>query len=124
MTFALVLAAGVLLAGGVVALAAGAGSSAPALEAALTRAGGGGPTNVDRRELEPLTSRSERLGAQLYRRSPLPLTSAQQRALKLQNKSVAEFYADKAVMAVIGALLPAVVAVAGFVGAWVLPRLG
>jgi hypothetical protein len=47
------------------------------------------------------------LGAFLYRVVPIPLSNGQRRALRLQDKSIAEFYADKAVMAIIGAVLPA-----------------
>ncbi len=65
-----------------------------------------------------MTSRSERLGAFIYRVTPVPLTDSQRRALRLQDKSIAEFYADKAVMAIIGALLPGLAgfAVAMFTG--------
>ncbi|GAA1429357.1 hypothetical protein GCM10009616_11260 [Microlunatus lacustris] len=109
MTFALVLFAGALLAAGLVALVAAAVPSAPQLEAALERVGEVGHGPDRRRDAGPVTSRSERLGAALYRRSPVPLTERQRRALELQDKSIAEFYADKAVMAVVGVVLPAVV---------------
>lgn len=109
MTFALVLFAGALLAAGLVALVAAAVPTAPQLEAALERAGEAGRGPDRRRDAGPVTSRSERLGAALYRRAPVPLTDRQRRALELQDKSIAEFYADKAVMALVGAVLPAVV---------------
>jgi len=109
MTLVLVLAVGVLVAAGVLCLLGVLVPAAPQLEAALQRAGGDGRTGERGHDLGPLTSRSERLGALLYRRSPLPLGEGQRRALRLQDKSIAEFYADKAVMAVIGAALPAVV---------------
>lgn len=64
-------------------------------------------------------SRSERLGAQLYRRSPVPLTAKQRQLLRLQDKSIAEFYADKIVMAAVGLVLPAVV---GFGWGWMTGR--
>jgi len=112
MTFALVLVAGVLLAAGLVALVAALVPGTPALEAALGRAGDAGrPADVGR-DLGPVSSRSERLGAALHRRVPVPLTERQRQALRLQDKSIAEFYADKAVMAIIGAALPALVAAA------------
>ena len=57
-------------------------------------------------DVGPVSSRSERLGALLYRVVPIPLSHGQRRALRLQDKSIAEFYADKAVMAIVGALLP------------------
>lgn len=107
MTFALVLLAGVLVAAGLVALVASLAPAVPDLEAALARAGGGDGPGRRRRDVGPLTSRSDRLGAQLYRHSPFPLSEQQRRALALQDKPIAEFYADKAVMAIIGALLPA-----------------
>lgn len=110
MTFALVLAAGALVAAGLVALVVALAPTAPDLEAALTRAGGGEPLGARLHDVGPVTSRSERLGAHLYRRSPFPLSEQQRRALQLQETSIAEFYADKAVLAIVGALLP------GFVG--------
>jgi tight adherence protein C len=51
---------------------------------------------------------------------PIPLSAGQRRALRLQDKSVAEFYADKAVMAIIGAVLPGL---AGFAFAYLTGRL-
>ena len=57
-----------------------------------------------------MTKPSERLGAVLYRLSPIPLSDRQRRALRLQDKSIAEFYADKAVMMIIGAVLPGLAA--------------
>ena len=108
MTFALVLAAGALVAVGLVALVAALAPAAPDLEAALARAGGGDVGARRLGDVGPLTSRSDRLGAELYRRSPFPLSEQQRRALALQDKPIAEFYADKAVMGIIGALLPAV----------------
>ena len=57
-----------------------------------------------------MTKPSERLGALLYRLSPIPLSDRQRRALRLQDKPIAEFYADKAVMMIIGAVLPGLAA--------------
>ena len=111
MTFALALAAGVLVAAGLVALAVAVVPAAPSLEAALGRVGDTG-TRRERRDVGPVTSRSERLGAAVYRRSPLPLTERQRQALRLQDKSIAELYADKVVMAVVGAALPGLVGAA------------
>jgi tight adherence protein C len=112
MTFALVLVAGILVAAGLVAVGAALVPNPPRLEAALARAGDGGrPVDVTR-EVGPVTRRSERLGAALYRHSPVPLGERQRQALRLQDKSIAEFYADKAVMAIVGAALPAVLGAA------------
>ncbi len=108
MTFTLVLAAGALMAAGVVALVLALAPTAPDLQAALARAGGGAPPRNRGRDPGPLTSRSDRLGAAVYRRSPVPMSEASRRALRLQNTSIASFYADKAVLGIVGALLPAV----------------
>jgi tight adherence protein C len=101
------LLAGVLVAAGLVAVVAGLRRTTPGLRAALDRVGGiDGPVDtLD--ETTPLMSPSERWGAFLQRHAPVPLSSAQRRALRLQDKSVAELYADKTVMAVIGTVLPA-----------------
>jgi hypothetical protein len=111
-TFTLVLLAGVLVAAGLVAVVAAVVPTAPSLEAALARAGDTGrPTDLEP-EVGPVTRRSERLGAALNRRSPIPLSERQRQALRLQDKSIAEFYADKAVMAIVGAAFPAVLGAA------------
>jgi tight adherence protein C len=112
MTTPLILLAGVLLAAALVCGVVAFAPSAPRLDAALDRVGGEVSGAGRHPELGPVTSRSERLGAFLYRVTPISLTEPQRRALRLQDKSIAEFYADKAVMAIIGALLPGLV---GFV---------
>jgi tight adherence protein C len=109
MTFLLVLLAGVLVAGGVVSLVLASVRSTPRLADALSRADGDSRLDGSlTAEIGPTHSRSERLGAFLYRRSPLPVTDRQQQNLRLQGKSIAEFYSDKAVMAIVGAVMPAV----------------
>ena len=113
MTTSLVLLAGVLLAVGLVCLVVAVVPAVPRLDAALERVGGDGltaPTN--RHEVGPVTKPSERLGSLLYRLSPVPLSDRQRRALRLQDKPIAEFYADKAVMMIIGAALPGLAAFA------------
>jgi Flp pilus assembly protein TadB len=102
------LLAGVLVASGLVAVAAGLRRSTPGLRAALDRVGGAGSPGETFGETFASDSRSERWGALLQRHVPVTLTVRQRRALRRQDKSVAEFYADKTVMAVIGAVLPAV----------------
>lgn len=111
MTFSLVLLSGLLVAGGLTALVVAFVPAAPQLTAALARITDEQPGRTGRLDAGPVTSRSERLGALLYRLSPATLGERQRRALRLQDKSIAEFYADKAVMAVIGLVLPTV---AGF----------
>ena len=112
------LLAGVLVSAGLVALVAGLRRSTPGLRAALDRVGGaGGPAEADDEVPRRLGSASERWGALLQRHVPVPLSPAQRRALRLQDKSVAELYADKTVMAVIGTVLPALL---GSGASWVL----
>ncbi|MFL6063962.1 MAG: hypothetical protein ACJ72G_04770 [Friedmanniella sp.] len=108
MTFTLVVLAGALVAAGLVAVVVAVVPAAPRLEPALARAGDASHTGEGGREVGPVTSRSERLGAALYRRTPIPLSQRQRQALRLRDKSIPEFYADKAVMAIVGAALPAV----------------
>lgn len=51
--------------------------------------------------------RGERFGGWLYRRSPVPLGRRQLQVLQVRGTSVAEFYADKAVWALVGLTIPA-----------------
>jgi tight adherence protein C len=103
-----VLISGILLAAGLCCLVLAFVRSTPRLEAALEQIGAAeGVDHLPAGDVGPARSRSERLGAFLYRVVPIPLSNRQRRALRLQDKSIAEFYADKAVMAIIGAVLPA-----------------
>jgi tight adherence protein C len=106
MTVIVVLLSGMLLAAGMSCLVIAFARSAPRLDAALEHIGADGPERVALRDIGPVIGRSERLGAFLYRTVPIPLTNGQRRALRLLDKPIAEFYADKAVMAIIGAVLP------------------
>jgi tight adherence protein C len=111
MTTSMVLLAGILLAAGLVCLVAAVVPAVPRLDAALERVGAEGPTvRAALPEVGTVTKPSERLGALLYRISPVPLSDRQRRALRLQDKPIAEFYADKAVMMIIGAVLPGLAA--------------
>ena len=109
MTVSLILLAGMLVLSGLVAVVAALAPAAPGLQPALDRLGGDhGP--ADRHRIEAAAgSTSERLGAFVYRQSPVPLTPRQRQLLRLQDKPIAEFYADKIVMAVVGAIVPALV---------------
>lgn len=110
MNLALVLLAGMLVSGGLCCLVLAAARTTPRLSDALARIAVD-PQAMDRGvDLGSLDSRSDRLGAWLYRIIPIPLTVRQRKALRLQGKSIAEFYADKAVMSLIGAVLPSVFA--------------
>jgi tight adherence protein C len=109
MTLPMVLLAGILVAGGLACLVVAAVPTTPRLVDALARISVDGDASQRVQDLGPVGSASERLGARLYRVTPVPLTDRQRRALRLQGKSIAEFYADKAVMAVVGGLLPALI---------------
>ncbi len=106
MTVTLVLLSGILLAAGMSSLVVAFTPSTPRLDAALERIGADGTNHMPAPDIGPVRSRSERLGGFVYRAVPVPLTNRQRRALRLQDKPIAEFYADKAVMAIIGAVLP------------------
>jgi hypothetical protein len=108
----MVLLTGVLLAGGVACLVVALVPTTPRLVDALARIAVDADTSERMVDVGPTSSVSERLGAHMYRLSPVPLTDRQRKALRLQGKSIAEFYAEKAVMALVGGLLPAVLALA------------
>lgn len=109
MIISLVLISGMLLAAGMCCLVMAFARTAPRLEAALERIGIDDMDRPSPHDIGPVRSPSERLGAFIYRVVPVPLSSGQRRALRLQDKSIAEFYADKTVMAIIGAVLPGLV---------------
>ena len=106
MTVTLVTLSGILLAAGMSCLVVAFARSTPRLDAALERISADDVDRVALRDLGPVGNRSERLGALIYRVVPIPLSAGQRRALRLQDKPIAEFYADKAVMAIVGAILP------------------
>jgi hypothetical protein len=108
----MVLLAGVLLAGGLTCLVVAVVPTTPRLTDALARIAVDAQTSERTVDLGPTSGVSERMGARVYRLSPVPLTDRQLRALRLQGKSVAEFYADKTVMALVGGLLPALTGLA------------
>lgn len=113
----LVLLSGMLLAGGLVGAAYGLTRVHPRLADGLGLLDG--PSA--RAQVGPVavaTSRSERAGLWLYRRTPIPLTAGQRRMLELRNKPVAEFFADKLVMSVLGLVVP------GLLGWLFLPLFG
>jgi tight adherence protein C len=112
MNLTFVLLAGILISGGLCCFVLAAVRTTPRLTDALARIAVD-PQAVGRQiDLGPSASRSDRLGARLYRITPIPLTARQRKALRLRGKSIAEFYADKAVMALIGAVLPSLLSLA------------
>jgi tight adherence protein C len=106
MTPAAALLVGMLATGALLCFVLALVPGAPRLDAALQHLSADSAPAERPADLGPLTTRSERLGARLYRVSPVRLTNRQRQALDLQDKTIAEFYADKVVMAVIGAVLP------------------
>ncbi|GAA2094274.1 hypothetical protein GCM10009841_04650 [Microlunatus panaciterrae] len=112
MTFAIVLLTGILLAGGVLALVTAFLPVTPHLADTLNGLNEPWPEHAAGRPTAAGASRSDRLGGWLHRHSPLPLTARQRQNLRIQDRSVAEFYGDKAAMAIVGALCPGLVAAA------------
>jgi tight adherence protein C len=112
MNLTLVLLVGILISGGLSCFVLAAVRTTSRLSEALARIAID-PQAVERQiDLGPLESRSDRLGAWLYRITPIPLTTRQRKGLRLKGKSIAEFYADKAVVALIGAILPSLLSLA------------
>jgi tight adherence protein C len=112
MTTFLTLGTGVLLAGALVAFVAALVPATPELSATLK---GLAEQEQDARPVaapqpKGFVSLSDRVGAWLHRRSPLPLSDRQRRDLELRNRSVAEFYGDRAALALTGLLLPGLLA--------------
>ncbi|MDO5682650.1 MAG: hypothetical protein Q4G46_07470, partial [Propionibacteriaceae bacterium] len=114
----LVLLSGMLLLGGLVAACYGGTRAHPRLDEGMAALDGLTPDPHGGQVPLAATSRSERAGLWVFRRTPIPLTSGQRRTLELQNKSIAEFFADKLVMGLLGLAVP------GFLGAMFLPLLG
>lgn len=108
MTVAIVLFTGLALAGALVSFGAALLPATPHLVDTLDGLGAE-PRQVDERIGAP-TSRSDRLGAWVYRRSPIGVTARQRQNLELREQSIAEFYGDKVVLALVGAILPAALA--------------
>jgi tight adherence protein C len=115
----MILLAGMLTFGGLVAVVAALLPAPPRLQPALDRLGSDSVPTEGPTIPVATGTRSERWGAYLYRRTPIPLTPRQRQLLRLQDKSIAEFYADKIVMALVGSILPALV---GFSWGWMTGR--
>jgi tight adherence protein C len=111
MTLLLVLLVGALAAAGLCCLVLAIVPATPQLAGALSRINPDPHTRQDVVLGEASDgSRSERLGAFVYRHSPISLTDRQRQNLRLQDKSIAEFYSDKLVMAIVGAVIPTTLA--------------
>ena len=112
MTFSLVLFTGVLVAAGLVALVVGSVPATPKLDEALARVAATGPVAAAVSEPEVGATATERMGAFLYRHTPFSLNERQRQNLRLQDKSIGEFFSDKAVMTLVGAVMPGLVVTA------------
>lgn len=108
MTASFAVLAGVLTAAGVVALLAAARPATPRLADALDRL----DPDTARTGLDPIdltaVTRSDRLGRWLVRRLRLRVSDQTRTALRLQGRTIAEFYGDKAALTITGAVLPVV----------------
>lgn len=104
----LVVLAGALVGAGGWAVIAGLTPRPVRLSDALGRLSG---TTVVDTSVAP-TRGSERLGAWASRVVPIPLTARQRQLLSLKGRSIAEFYADKVVLGLVGLALPLVVGAA------------
>lgn len=113
----LVIGTGILIVGGVTAVAYGLTRARPRLADGLAILDGTDVRPVAGRA-PVATSTSERAGLWLYRHTPVPLLANQRRLLELRNKSVAEFFADKFVLGLLGLVVP------GLLGGVFLPLLG
>lgn len=116
----LVATTGALLGSGAVALLRGLRPPVLPLKQglALLDTGRVVPDGRDPAAAEP-TSGTDRLGAWLAAHPLAPLPASQRRALEARNIPVADFMAEKAVYAVIGAVAPGVVAgCVGFLAGW------
>lgn len=108
MTGGVAILTGVLVVGGLIALLVAVIPATPHLADTIGGLGGGAredPLAMLNQDADS-SLRSERLGAWVYRRTPFPLTERQRQNLQLRGKTIAEFYADKAVLAIVGAVLP------------------
>jgi hypothetical protein len=111
-TFALIFLSGTLLTGGAVLIIAGILPATPHLAdtiARLDRAITSRPERHDGTRSVSSGGLTDQLGGWLYRRSPVPLSTAQLRALQIRGRSVTEFYADKAVWTILGLIVPTAV---------------
>lgn len=108
MTGSLAVLAGILLAGGLAALVVAVVPATPRLTDALDRLSpASSHAGTAEADLGSVATRSQRLGAYVYRRVGLPVSARQRQSLRLQGRTLADFYGDKAALAITGALLPA-----------------
>ena len=78
----------------------------PRLADALDRLDPDGPRSGRRVVDLTAVTRSDRLGSWVVRRLRLRVSDRTRTALRLQGRTIAEFYGDKAALAVTGAILP------------------
>jgi hypothetical protein len=110
MTAGMIMISGMLVVAGAVLVAFGSHASTPHLADSIA-----GLYTQDTPDRAPRagripasgSARSERFGGWLYRRTPIPLSRRQLQTLQIRGISVATFYADKAVWALVGLTVPA-----------------
>lgn len=108
MTAPCVILAGVLIAAGLAALAVALIPATPRLADALDRLDPDGARAGTQQLDLTAASRSDRLGSWVVRRLRLRVSDRTLTALRLQGRTVAEFYGDKSALAITGAALPIV----------------
>ncbi len=109
MTTSFVILAGILTAAGLIALAVAIAPATPRLADALNRLDPDGPrSGIEPIDLTAIT-RSDRLGSWVVRRLRVRVSDRTRTALRVQGRTIAEFYGDKAALAVTGAVLPTIV---------------
>jgi hypothetical protein len=110
MTAGMIMISGMLIVAGAVLLVFGSHASTPHLAdtvAALYQQDTPTRTHRTGRVTGSGSAASERFGGWLYRRTPIPLGQRQLQTLQIRGVSVASFYADKAVWALVGLTVPA-----------------
>lgn len=119
MTAGMIMTSGMLVAAGVVCLVLGIKATTPQLADTLAGLADPAPVSATHRPggaADTGSTRTERFGGWLYRRSPVPLGNRQLQALQVRGTSVATFYVDKAAWALVGLTVPAgAFAIAGMV---------
>ena len=121
-TLGLIVLCGAVVAAGGWLLLRGLVPAQPRLGDVLARLDDAPLARAEAPALAEAESRSARLGGWLHRRGWLPLGEGQRRMLELQGKTIAEYGADKLIMAGLGLVTPVIVgALLGSMLGWAAP---
>ena len=121
-TLGLIVLCGAVVAAGGWLLLRGLVPAQPRLGDVLARLDDAPLARAEAPALAEAESRSARLGGWLHRRGWLPLGEDQRRMLELQGKTIAEYGADKLIMAGLGLVTPVIVgALLGSMLGWAAP---